>query len=31
MHRPGNYSNKRPHEMNEFNGMTLVETPHFAI
>jgi hypothetical protein len=31
MQRRGNYCNKRPHNVNEFNGMTLVETPHFAI
>jgi len=31
MHKRGNYCNKRPHKMNEFNGMALVETPHFEI
>jgi hypothetical protein len=29
MRRLGDYSNKR--KMNEFNGVTLVETSHFAI
>jgi hypothetical protein len=30
MQRYGNYCNKWPHKMNEFNVMTLVETSHFA-